>query len=64
MNKDSNWNELWNNLKYIFELGGDNRVLAVLNNHKNYKEKICRKFGVVCNSDIYRIQKEVKNEKR
>ena len=64
MEKNSNWNELYNCLKNVYSQFGQIRKVAVLDNFKSRKEKICRKFGVICHADISRISKDLKERSR
>jgi hypothetical protein len=57
--KQVNWNKLWSNLSDIYSAAGMQRQKAVLDNHIDQKEKICRKLGVVCEADIVRISNKI-----
>jgi hypothetical protein len=41
---------------YLAEEFGDARLRAVLTNHEDRREYICRKLGVVSDGDIHRIR--------
>ena len=58
-----NWDDLFSRLNEVYTMYGQNRQKAVLNNHKNKKEMICRKLGVVSESDIVRISKNFERNK-
>jgi hypothetical protein len=55
-----NFQALWLRLRTVYSSAGKHRNVAVLDNHKNRKEIICRKFGVVCDADINRIAESLK----
>jgi hypothetical protein len=57
--KQANWNKLWSNLSDIYSVAGMQRQKAILDNHIDQKEKICRKLGVVCEADIVRISNKI-----
>jgi len=46
---------LWARLRTVYHSSGMVRKVAVLDNHKDKKETICKKLGVVCGADIDRI---------
>lgn len=58
-----NWSDLWSRLRVVFTIAGKKRDVAVLDNFKDRKESICRKFNVVCRADVLRISTELKNSK-
>jgi hypothetical protein len=43
----------------VYTVTGQERKKAVLVNHSDKKEMICRKLGVVCEADIDRIAKNL-----
>lgn len=44
-------------------VAGKKRDVAVLDNYKDRKEAICKKFNVVCKADVLRISTELRNRK-
>ena len=50
-----NFQALWTRLMTITMSSGDERFRAVLLNHTDKKEYICRKLGVVTEADVQRI---------
>jgi hypothetical protein len=53
------WEKLWKRLRDVYVLAGKDRHVAVLDNHSNRKEAICRKLGVVSDADISRIGRQI-----
>ena len=51
---------LWEKLVAAAQTAGDVRMKAALLNHASQKEYICRRLGVVCESDISRVSREFK----
>ncbi len=63
MKQSINFARLWERLKQEAELRGDIRMKAVLLNHEKKKEYICRKLGVVTESDVNRVVSGSKGKK-
>ncbi len=59
MKQTPNWNQLWKQLRDVYSLVGRDRDVAVLDNHVDRKEAICRKLGVVSGADVNRIGKKL-----
>jgi hypothetical protein len=59
--KIANWTILYDQLRTLYRSYNLDRKVAILDNHTNKKEIICRKLGVVCASDIGRIEKDLKS---
>lgn len=57
-----NFQVLWRRLRTAYLSAGKNRKVAVLDNHENRKELICRKLGVVCDADVNRISASLKQQ--
>jgi hypothetical protein len=57
------WTRLHSALRDTYSSLGLQRMVAVLDNFADKKEVICRRLGVVCNSDISRIVKGLKKSK-
>ena len=55
-----NFQVLWRLLVGAAEKAGNERYKAILTNHSNQQEYICRKLGVVCAADVERIAKQLK----
>lgn len=53
-----NFQALWVRLAHIAEEVGDSRLRAVLKNHEDRREYICRKLGVVTEADVQRIRSQ------
>lgn len=51
-----NFSALWTRMVHLAEEAGDSRLQAVLANHADRRERICRKLGVVSAGDIQRIR--------
>lgn len=47
---------LWTRLLSVAQETGDSRLKATLENHRDKPEYICRKYGVVGESDVTRIK--------
>jgi len=60
MKSSVNFSRLWERLSQEAERSGNTRLKSVLLNHERKKEYICRKLGVVTESDVNRIVSEVK----
>ncbi len=56
----SNFQSLWDRLRTVYLSAGKKRQVAVLDNHRNRKELICRKLGVVSDADVNRISASLK----
>jgi hypothetical protein len=56
-----NFQMLWKRLRTVYSSSGKNRNVAVLDNHEDRKEFICRRLGVVCDADINRISASLKS---
>jgi hypothetical protein len=54
-----NFQALWRLLVGAAEKAGNTRYKAILTNHADRQEYICRKLGVVCSADIERITKKL-----
>ena len=54
-----NFQVLWRLLVGAAEKAGNDRYKAILTNHANRQEYICRKLGVVCAADVERITKKL-----
>jgi hypothetical protein len=50
---------LWRLLLGVAEKAGHEKYKALLNNHAEKQEYICRKLGVVCSADVERISKKL-----
>ena len=50
-----NFASLWERLKTVAEMNGDDRLKSMLLNHERRKEYICRKLGVVSDADVNRM---------
>lgn len=59
MRQGTDWDKLWKRLREVYLVAGQDRQVAVLDNHADRKEEICRKLGVVSDADVGRIGKEV-----
>jgi hypothetical protein len=53
-----NFQVLWNLLVGVADKVGNDRFKAILSNHANRQEYICRKLGVICQADVDRISKK------
>jgi hypothetical protein len=51
-----NFKNLWTQAMAMANGLGDTKTVAVLANHKENPERICRKLGIVCPADIERIK--------
>ncbi len=60
--RNPNWRDLWSRLRTAFAIAGRKRDVAVLDNYGNRKERICRKFNVVCPADVVRIGAKLKKK--
>jgi len=56
----SDFRQLWTRLRSVYSLAGKQRMVAVLDNHQDRKEAICRKLGVISEMDINRISDGLK----
>lgn len=59
-----NFQALWTRLAYVAEEVGDPRLRAVLKNHEDRREYICRKLGVVSEADVQRIRDQREGRRR
>ncbi len=64
MAKSINFTKLWERLKVEIELLGDQRLKAVVSNHEQRKEYICRKLGIISDADINRLTKQLRSKPR
>jgi hypothetical protein len=55
---------LWNRLLSVAQETGDNRLKATLENHRDKPEYICRKYGVVGETDVERIKTGIISKSR
>jgi hypothetical protein len=62
--KNPNFQALWIRLLSLAQEMGDNRLKATLENHREKPEYICRKFGVVTESDVLRIRNDLTSKSR
>jgi hypothetical protein len=53
-----NFQVLWNLLVGVAEKTGNARFKAILANHANRQEYICRRLGVICQADVDRYAKK------
>lgn len=60
MTKKPDFRQLWDKLVAAAQEVGDSRIRATLLNHSTQKEYICRKLGVICESDISRVRRNFK----
>lgn len=60
MKKNINFIQLWERLKNEAEICGDEGMRSVLMNHERRKEYICRKLGVISETDVKRISTDLK----
>lgn len=56
--------KLWERLRSVYVAADKPRMVAVLDNHQDRKEAICRKFGVICDMDVNRISKQLSTRYR
>lgn len=61
-NTRSDFKSLWTKLRNAYLLAGKSRDVALLDNYKHNQEYICKKLGVVCDSDLIRISNKLKSE--
>ena len=54
-----NFQILWRMLVTAAEKVGNEKYKALLNNHSDKQEYICRKLGVICSADVERISKKL-----
>jgi hypothetical protein len=54
-----NFQALWRLMVGAAEQAGNTRFKAILTNHSDRQEYICRKFGVICAADIARLTKKL-----
>ncbi len=61
-----NFQALWTRLASVAEEVGDSRLHALLKNHEDRREYICRRLGVVTEADVQRIraQREARRRSR
>ena len=55
MGTNTNFARLWERLRTVSEMYGDDKLKATLLNHESHKEYICRKLGVVTELDVNRV---------
>lgn len=60
MTRKFDFRQLWDKLMAAAQEAGDSRIRAALLNHSSQKEYICRKLGVICESDISRVRRNFK----
>lgn len=51
---------LWGRLRSVYTEYGEIRKLSVLDNHTGNKSGICKRLGVICDSDVNRIALRLK----
>jgi hypothetical protein len=59
--KSVNWNHIWERLRRTYVTAGLPRQAAVLDNHRESKEAICRRLGVICDVDINRVSESIRS---
>lgn len=52
---------LWNRLFHVAESSGDVKLKALLMNHSERREYICRKLGVITEADVNRVHERIRN---
>ncbi len=57
------WNRLHSNLRDVYASAGAGRMTAVVDNHGDKKETICRRLGVISPADLSRIAAGLKRSK-
>ncbi len=60
MKKNVNFSQLWERLRYEAENCGNERFKAVLMNHDKKREYICRKLGIISDTDITRMTDKIR----
>lgn len=62
--RKSDWNALFESLRSVYRKADQQRMVAALDNHKENREAICRKLGVVCEADVSRIASSLRKSAR
>lgn len=57
------WNRLHSSLRDVYSSAGARRMTAVVDNHGDKKETICRRLGVISQADVSRIAARLKRSK-
>lgn len=60
VSKSKSWPALWESLRRTYEAAGLPRKVAVLDNHRDSKEAICRRLGVVSEADVARVAESLR----
>lgn len=55
-----NWGTLHGQLRTLYKAAGLTRKVAVLDNHVDRKEAICRRLGVICPADLTRLESDLR----
>jgi len=54
------WNKLHSSLRDVYVSAGAERMTAVVDNHREKKETICRQLGVISPADVARVARELR----
>lgn len=57
------WGRLHSSLRDTYAAAGAVRMTAVVDNHSEKKESICRRLGVISDADVSRIAEKLKRAK-
>ncbi len=57
--RQPDWGRLHASLGHAYSAAGATRMKAVVDNHSDRKESICRKLGVVSGADVARISSDL-----